>query len=159
MRQLVAPPVKVHRPTVQTAFDAVFGLQTMRRMHGASLTTTDWAGDTRTMHYKIGTLPVITNQRVIRHHDARMEVRHATMFDKYDGLDVSTTFMLTQEDNGDVFLGGNVRIDATGVVYPLKSVIENVAEGQAETELRWFGRCLAEEGIAEGDWLTEEFVM
>ena len=53
MRVTVATPVNLGPVTMAAAFERVFGLQTLRRMHGDSFEATAWAAQSRTVKFEI----------------------------------------------------------------------------------------------------------
>lgn len=170
MRVLVLPPVRVKRRSLDSAFDAVFGVGMLRRMHGADTQVGPFAKNQRRFSFKVavpevpapirrffcGTdLKVTTRQHLgISHTRWQVTNKIKLHFVGSEFFKLRPVFWLEHRPAGEdgepegVFLGGSVRHDAV-LPPPLNGIAEAFMMAGSEQELRRFGRCLAEAGVVD----------
>lgn len=163
MRQLVLPPMRLKRATLDSAFDAVFGPAMLRRVHGPTTRVGDFVNGKRTFHFrvKVDTVPrviqrffsnaemgVTTTQHVSKSETKWVVTNNICMHFVGSQL-FSLEPMFFVEAMGDGFvLGGTVRHRAS-LPPPLKGIAEAFLMRNTERELSHFCACLAEAGVIE----------
>lgn len=163
MRQLVLPPVRVKRASMDSAFDAVFGPAMLRRVHGPSTRVGDFKDGKRAFKFRVDVSDVpppirrffcgkelgITTTQKLTMTDTRWDVtnRLKLHFVGAELFSLKPAFYLEATDGG-IFLGGAVRHSAV-LPPPLNGVAEAFMMANSERELRHFGACLAEAGVID----------
>ena len=168
MRVLVIPPVRIKRGSLDSAFDAVFGAAMLRRMHGADTQVGPFDKNQRRFSFRVAVPEIppqirrffcgkdlkVTTRQHLSITSTKWEVtnRLKLHFVGSEFFKLRPVFWLEHRPAGEdqedgVYLGGSVRHDAV-LPPPLNGIAEAFMMASSEEELRRFGRCLAEAGVA-----------
>lgn len=167
MRTLVLPGVRVNRSTLDAAFDAVFGIHMLRRVHGPSLTVGPFAhnNNTRTFKFHVDVtteVPAVLRRFFCGKHLAVTTRQHLGITSSkwtvtnsltlhFVGSELFTMhplFWLETREDGGVYLGGTISHTAR-LPPPLNGIAEEFMKHHSEAELRRFGECLADAGVID----------
>lgn len=166
MRQLVLSAVPVRRPCLQSAKEAVFGPEMLRRVHGPSLrfqTGEDTAhGRVFGFDVDVGDVPApirvffcgkslrVTTTQAVTETPSKIEVTNGLKlhFVGSELFKLRPSFWLERSPDGTVVLGGQVGHVAV-LPPPLRGIAESFMLQNSERTLAHFGRCLAEAGVID----------
>lgn len=169
MRQLVLPPVRVKRPSLDAAFDAVFGPAMLAQVHGPDTDVGLFENNRRRFTFRVDVPEVppairrffcgkhlrVTTRQHLGIGPTRWQVtnRLKMHFVGSEFFKLRPVFWLEQRpavDGGhaEVYLGGAVRHDAV-LPPPLNGIAEAFMMAGSEKQLRHFGRCLVQAGVID----------
>lgn len=164
MKELVIPPTPLTKATMAEAFEAVFGVPMLRRVHGPDTAVTSFdAKGSRQFTFQVpvdnvpgpirrffcgSRLAVTTRQRLAKKTADAWHVanRIKLHFVGAELFYLKPLFWLERGNDGVVRLGGRVRHSAI-LPPPLNSIAESFMMLNSEKELRHFGECLVEAGV------------
>ncbi len=164
MKELVIPPTPLAPATMTEAFEAVFGVPMLRRVHGPQTKVTPFdAKGSRQFTFDVpvdnvpgpirrffagGRMAVTTRQHLARKTPDAWHVtnRIKLHFVGAELFYLKPLFRLERGEDGVVRLGGRVRHSAI-LPPPLNAIAESFMMLNSERELRHFGECLVDAGV------------
>lgn len=167
MKQLDVPRLRLRCDTLDAAVEAVFGADTLRKVHGDGLRADPFVDGQRTFRFDVDVsavpaplrvffsgskLGVTTRQTLTKRDDHWRVTNQLKMhFVGAELFRIRPCFDLTRNAaDGTVSIGGAVRHDAS-LPRPFSGIAERFMAGHSERELRRFAEVLTASGVAVPD--------
>ena len=160
MKQITVPPTWILPPnlSLRAAFDLIFGESTLRKVHGASMSVTEWRDDRRTVKFEMPVNVPAPIRPFFCGNSVRVTTRQTRTFDKSSSVTVTNklrmhfvgaelfivrpTFVITHDPHG-ISVSGSVESHA--LLPPgICNIAETFMSHSAENELKKFKKVIGE---------------
>lgn len=161
MKALDVGPIRLTSLSLDDALRGVFGVDTLRHVHGPTTSVSDFVDDARTFFFRVkvdkvpfpirrffcGTQLGITTRQTLTRSSQKYTVANKLKlhFVGAEFFSLKPTFWL-ERDAGGVSLGGTVRHNAV-LPPPLNGLAERFMVLNSRRELLHFAKCLHERGL------------